>query len=189
MPAVVLAATGSIAALGGLCLGSKRVSSLSSPRQAAAKANNESVVKLRVQRSDMRFTFLVDGQPDFVLPLGNSDGTYDTAIGFENTPAKYIRFSPQGGYGVGNYGSDWGYKLREMRFYYAVPLWSDLNSSRIVNLVDLAIIAEDWQKDNWTTDPIPYCPGKPQGDANGDCRVDLTDIMILANEWLESVTE
>jgi hypothetical protein len=56
-----------------------------------------------------------------------------------------------------------------------------------VNFLDYAIVAEDWLADNWTTVPIPHCPGKPDGDINGDCRVYFEDIAVIANEWLDDI--
>jgi len=135
------------------------------------------------------WTTLMNGaEPNFVLPQGNSDGTHDTEIDFGGAAAKYVRITAVGGPGVGNYGStDWGYKLREVRFYYEVPLWADLNYTKTVNFLDYAIVADDWLADNWTTDPVPHCPGKPDGDINGDCRVYFEDIAVIADEWLDDI--
>ena len=124
----------------------------------------------------------------YILPHGDPEGWHDTEISFGDVQAKYVRVTAIGGIGVGNYGSNnWGYKLRELRFYYEVPLWSDLNYSKSVNFKDYALIAADWLKNNWTgVDPVP-CPGKPAGDVTGDCRVDLDDISLLAEEWLKVI--
>jgi hypothetical protein len=124
----------------------------------------------------------------YILPHGDPEGWHDTEISFGDVQAKYVRVTAIGGIGVGNYGSNnWGYKLRELRFYYEVPLWSDLNYSKSVNFKDYAFIAADWLKNNWTgADPVP-CPGKPAGDVTGDCRVDLDDISLLAEEWLKVI--
>ncbi|MHC4749764.1 MAG: CBM96 family carbohydrate-binding protein [Planctomycetota bacterium] len=124
---------------------------------------------------------------DVELPHGNTDGTHDTEVGFENVSAKYVRLIA-GPPGVGNYGStDWGYKLRELRFYYIVPLWADLNADKIVDIADLEILVNYWLDDNWATEPTPHCPRKPESDVDGDCKVNFKDFAILAMEWLEDI--
>ncbi len=119
----------------------------------------------------------------YTLPHGDPEGWHDTEIDFGGASAKYVKITL-----LSNYGSTtWGYKLREIRFYYEVPLWTDLDASNDVDFKDFATIAADWLDDNWTgEDPIP-CPGKPGGDVNGDCKVDEQDIDWLAWEWLETI--
>jgi hypothetical protein len=149
-------------------------------------------VQIDYSTNGTSWTTLMNGaEPNFVLPHGNTDGTHDTEIDFGNVAAKYVRITAVGGPNVGNYGSGppdgWGYKLREVRFYYQVPLWADLNYTKTVNFLDYAIVAEDWLVDNWTTVPIPHCPGKPDGDINGDCRIYFEDIAVIADEWLDDI--
>jgi hypothetical protein len=146
-------------------------------------------IKIEYSTNGTSYTTLMNGaEPNFVLPHGNTDGTHDTEIGFGNVPVKYVRITAVGGPGVGNYGStDWGYKLREVRFYYQVPLWADLNYTKTVDFLDYAVVAEDWLVDNWTTEPVPHCPGKPDGDINGDCRVYFEDIAVIVDEWLDDI--
>lgn len=146
-------------------------------------------IKIEYSTNGSSWTTLMNGaEPNFVLPHGNTDGTHDTEIDFGGAAAKYVLITAVGGPGVGNYGStEWGYKLREVRFYYEVPLWSDLNYTKTVNFLDYAIVAEDWLVDNWTTDPLPHCPGKPDGDITGDCRVYFEDIAVIADEWLDDI--
>ena len=130
-------------------------------------------------------TVMNGGDPYFVLPHGNTDGTHDTEISFGGVPAKYVRFTAVGGPGVGNYGSDdWGYKLRELRFYYEVPLYGDVDDDRRVDLVDFAMVAADWGTDNWVEE-IGFCDPDPAGDVNGDCRVDVYDLGNLSVDWLD----
>ena len=116
------------------------------------------------------------------LPHGNLDGTHDTVISFGEVAARFVRITL-----LENYGSEWGFKLREVRFYYNVPLWADLDYDKKVNLTDFAILGSDWLIDNWVTDPVPYCPDKPRGDIDGDCSVGLNDASIMAFEWLEDI--
>ncbi|UCC22266.1 MAG: hypothetical protein JSW23_10805, partial [Planctomycetota bacterium] len=56
-----------------------------------------------------------------------------------------------------------------------------LDYTKTVDFLDYAIVADDWLVDNWTAD---HCPGKPDGDINGDCRVYFEDIAVIADEWL-----
>lgn len=145
-------------------------------------------IKIEYSTDDVSYTTLMNGaEPNFVLPHGNTDGTHDTAIGFGDVPAKYIKITAVGGIGVGNYGSTYGYKLREVRFYYQVPLWADMNYSKTVNFYDFALLAEGWLDENWIYDPIQYCLNKPVGDVTGDCKVDWNDVMVLASEWLDDI--
>ena len=146
-------------------------------------------IKIEYSTNGINYTTLMNGsEPNFVLPHGHPDGTHDTEIGFKNFPAKYVRITAVGGPGVGNYGSSlYGYKLREVRFYYQVPLWADLNNDKKVNLKDYAIMAEDWLDENWIYEPDKYCLNKPAGDITGDCKIDYKDIDIMAGEWLEDI--
>ncbi len=142
---------------------------------------NIAVKDIRVEYSvdDISYTTL----GTYTLPHGDPEGQKDTVIDFGGAQAKYVKIIV-----LSNYGSTtWGYKLREVRFYYEVPLWSDLDVSKNVDFVDYSIIASDWLQDNWTgTEPVP-CPGKPAGDVNGDCRVDEIDIQWLGLDWLEEI--
>jgi len=144
---------------------------------------------IKVERSTdkVNWTTVMNGsEPNFILPHGNIDGTHDTEINFGDTAAKYVKITAVGGPGVGNYGSTtWGYKLREVRFYYQVPLWADLNNDKKVNFKDYVLMAEDWLDENWIYVPIQYCLDKPVGDITGDCKVDYKDILMLTEEWLE----
>jgi hypothetical protein len=146
-------------------------------------------IKIEYSTNGINYTTLMNGsEPNFVLPHGHPDGTHDTEIGFKDLPAKYVRITAVGGPGVGNYGSaNYGYKLREVRFYYQVPLWADLNNDKKVNFKDYAIMAEDWLDENWIYVPTQYCLNKPAGDITGDCKVDYLDIEVLAGEWLEDI--
>jgi hypothetical protein len=116
------------------------------------------------------------------LPHGNLDGTHDTVISFGEVAAKFVRITL-----LENYGSIWGFKLREVRFYYNVPLWADLDYNKKVNLEDCAVLAGSWLEDNWITEPTAYCLSKPDGDVDGDCNVDINDVFAMAGEWLEDI--
>jgi hypothetical protein len=145
-------------------------------------------IKVEYSLDNVSYSTLMNGtEPNFVLPHGNTDGTHDTEINFGDTAAKYVKITAVGGIGVGNYGSTYGYKLREVRFFYQVPLWADLNNDKKVNFEDYSLMAEDWLKENWIYDPIKYCQNKPVGDVTGDCKVDYLDIDVLAGEWLENI--
>lgn len=145
-------------------------------------------IMIEYSSDGVNYTTLMNGaETTFILPQGNADGTHDTEIDFGGVSAKYVRITAVGGPGVGNYGStEWGYKLREVRFYYEVPLWSDVNGSKNVDLLDYAIITDDWLVNNWVVDP-GFCAGKPAGDVTGDCIVDDADVDVLISEWLESI--
>ncbi len=149
--------------------------------------NNDHEYNIAVK--DIKVEYSVDGEnystlgSTYTLPHGDPEGWHDTVIDFGGVSAKFVRITL-----LSNYGStSWGYKLREFRFYYEVPLWSDVNNSETVDYNDYSVIASDWLEDNWTgVEPIP-CPGKPDGDVNGDCKVDATDIEWLALEWLDYI--
>jgi hypothetical protein len=148
-------------------------------------------VKVEYSLDNVNYTTLMNGsEPNFVLPHGDPNGPHDTEIGFGNVSAKYVKITAVGGPGIGNYGSSTspgGYKLREVRFFYQVPLWADLNHDKTVNFKDYAIMAEDWLEENWIYEPVKYCLNKPAGDITGDCKVDYLDIKVLVQEWLESI--
>ncbi len=145
-------------------------------------------IKVEYSQDDTVYTTVMNGASEtFELPHGNTDGTHDTAISFGDVGAKYVKITAVGGIGVGNYGSTYGYKLREVRFYYQVPLWADLNYTKTVDIDDLALMAADWLEENWVYDPIQYCLDKPAGDVTGDCKVDNLDVAVLAQEWLEDI--
>jgi hypothetical protein len=143
-------------------------------------------IKIEYSTDDINYTTLMNGgSSTFILPHGRPDGVHDSEISFGNVGAKYVKITAVGGPGVGNYGSSlYGYKLREVRFYYQVPLWADMNYSKSVNLADFILIAADWLEENWVYDPVQYCQDKPAGDITGDCKVDNLDFAVLAKEWL-----
>jgi len=141
-------------------------------------------IKVEYSTDGVNYDILMNGGSTVFdnLPHGNLDGTHDTVINFGGVTAKFVRITL-----LENYGSVWGFKLREVRFYYNVPLWSDIDYNKKVNLADFAILAFDWLADNWITDPIVYCLDRPLGDVDGDCDVDLDDISFMATEWLDDI--
>lgn len=141
-------------------------------------------IKVEYSTDGVNYDIIMNGGSETFdnLPHGNLDGTHDTVISFGGMAAKYVRITL-----LENYGSVWGYKLREVRFYYNVPLWADLDYNKKVDLGDFAILGGDWLADNWITEPIVYCLDRPRGDVDGDCDVDLDDVSAMAGEWLEDI--
>ncbi|MBN1436582.1 MAG: discoidin domain-containing protein [Sedimentisphaerales bacterium] len=110
------------------------------------------IQRLKVEYSldGTNYTTVMDGaNPYFVLPHGNTDGTHDTVIDFGGVVARYVRLTPVGGIGLGNYGSVYGYKLREVRFFYKRLGESDISGIEgipdgTVGVQDLVRLGADW---------------------------------------------
>ncbi len=138
-------------------------------------------IHLEYSTDGVNYNTLMNGAEQyFILPHGNTDGTHDTVIDWGSVDAKYVRLTAVGGPGVGNYGStEWGYKLRELRFYYNPGLKGDLDGDGDVDIDDLALMAGDW-----LTGEGIGCTVRPGGDASGDCFVDMADFAMISDEWM-----
>lgn len=135
------------------------------------QTSNQALRKVKIEHSmnGVNWTTLTNpdpcstsGDPNlFIFAKGESSGLpsnleNDCVVDFNGVRAKHVRLTAWGGIGEGNYETttSYGYQLYELRFYCETPvLYCDKDENNKVDLIDYALIADEFGEDAYSETP------------------------------------